>query len=162
MTKWNYCPECGIELVIKDDLPTCPQDHFTKYTTPVASTIGFIRNNDEYLILRRTRDPQKGVWDLPGGFTQHDENSFETLIREIDEETGITNLLNPLFLGTFPSIYGESERTLAIAYVFDCPSRDVILSEENDAHKWVSLDKMPELAFKDCQDALELLRQKMV
>lgn len=162
MTEWNYCPVCADTL--KPDganRPSCPRNHFTKYPTPVAATLAFIHNNGKYLILRRSHEPQKGKWDLPGGFVEPKETAYETLIREIEEETQLRDLQFVELLGTFPSTYGGVEDTLAVGYLLNSDDTNVTLSDENDDYKWVSLREIPELAFEDCRAALILLKESL-
>jgi NAD+ diphosphatase len=161
MVQWNYCPVCGIKM-IKDgeSRPTCPDGHFTKYPTPVAATFAFIRNNDEYLILKRARDPQKGAWDLPGGFLEYGENAIECLRREIEEETALKNVKEIEHIGTYPTPYGDIDKVLSLAYVFESDDRNVTLSEENTEYRWVSIADMPDLALDDTQSAMEFLRKR--
>ena len=161
MTQWIYCPECADPLIPDGESgnPTCPAGHFTRYGTPVAATLAFLRNNDCYLILKRSDEPQKGCWDLPGGFVEANETAYDALVREIREETGITNATHGQFLGTFPSNYGGIENTLAVGYLFDCPSQSVTLSSENNEYAWVPIGEIPSLAFNDCRAALEKLKE---
>ncbi len=143
----------------KENCPTCPKGHFTRYPTPVAATLALIRNNDDYLVIKRARAPRKDFWDLPGGFVEPGETALDTLIREIKEETGLA--VEPItYLGTYPSVYGETGiHTLATSYLFESQTRDVILSEENNEHAWCKLDTMPEMAFIDCENAVKDLQK---
>jgi NAD+ diphosphatase len=158
MIKWNFCPVCTKPMVPgNEDSVACPEGHFTKYATPVAATLVFVRNDDKYLILKRSHNPQKGWWDLPGGFVNYHESAEQTVIREIAEETGITDLGEPQYIGTYPSPYGDIEIVMTVGFVIDSYNRDVVLSEENSEYKWVTLEEMPELAFEDCRNALRRL-----
>jgi mutator protein MutT len=49
----------------------------------------FIRKNDEVLLVRRSRDPGKGKWAIPGGRLRFGEKIRDAAIREIEEETGL-------------------------------------------------------------------------
>lgn len=49
----------------------------------------FIRKNDEVLLVRRSRDPGKGKWAIPGGRLRFGEKIGDAAIREIEEETGL-------------------------------------------------------------------------
>ncbi|MBU1094101.1 MAG: 8-oxo-dGTP diphosphatase [Firmicutes bacterium] len=52
-------------------------------------TLGFIKRNDEILMVNREKSPWKGSWNGVGGKRDVNETALECIIREIDEETGI-------------------------------------------------------------------------
>ncbi|MFD2422004.1 NUDIX hydrolase [Amycolatopsis pigmentata] len=41
------------------------------------------------LVIRRARDPGRGLWSLPGGRVERGETDHEAVIREMREETGL-------------------------------------------------------------------------
>ena len=45
--------------------------------------------NDEFLLIRRGKEPMKGAWSIPGGRQNLGETIKEAAIREIREETGL-------------------------------------------------------------------------
>ena len=48
-----------------------------------------IERDQRILLVKKSRGPYKGMWDLPGGRPIHGETIFQTLQREVREETGI-------------------------------------------------------------------------
>lgn len=48
-----------------------------------------IEKNQKILLVKKTRGPYQGMWDLPGGRPVHGETILETLHREVKEETGL-------------------------------------------------------------------------
>ena len=45
--------------------------------------------DDEFLLIRRSKEPMKGAWSIPGGRQNLGETVKEAAIREIREETGL-------------------------------------------------------------------------
>jgi 8-oxo-dGTP diphosphatase len=52
-------------------------------------TLGFIKRNDEILLINREKNPWKGCWNGLGGKLELNELPQASMIREIEEETGI-------------------------------------------------------------------------
>ena len=50
---------------------------------------GMIRNGSKILLIRKSRGPYKGKWNLPGGKLEHGEKPELALQREVREETGV-------------------------------------------------------------------------
>lgn len=48
-----------------------------------------IENDERILLVKKSRGPYKGMWDLPGGRPVHGETILQTLQREVKEETGV-------------------------------------------------------------------------
>ena len=48
------------------------------------------------LLIRRGREPGRGLWSLPGGRCEQGETAAETAVREVREETGLEVAAGPL------------------------------------------------------------------
>lgn len=48
-----------------------------------------IVKNESILLVKKTRGPYIGLWDLPGGRIEPGESDEDALVREVKEETGI-------------------------------------------------------------------------
>ncbi len=89
---FKYCPRCGSpefhpsgERSLK-----CNQCKFHYYVNSAAAVACLIFNNEGKLLLtRRAIDPDKGKFDLPGGFIDPLETAEEAVMREIREELGV-------------------------------------------------------------------------
>ena len=60
-----------------------------KILLPVASTI-VVNDKREVLLVKRKKDPYRGMWCLPIGFAESGEEVREAALRELEEEAGIT------------------------------------------------------------------------
>ncbi|MBS0275616.1 MAG: NUDIX hydrolase [Proteobacteria bacterium] len=57
---------------------------------PVLGVAAVIWNDRrEVLLIRRTKEPRKGQWSLPGGKVEFGESLEDAVRREVREETGI-------------------------------------------------------------------------
>ena len=98
------------------------------------------------LLTRLSRlEPESGKWTLPGGGMEEGESRHETLLREFDEETGLTPDIGEL-LGIFTRLYPANGRRgplRVIQYVYEVAAagdpevREVGGSTE--ASSWVPL-----------------------
>jgi ADP-ribose pyrophosphatase YjhB (NUDIX family) len=48
------------------------------------------------LMIRRGHDPGRGLWSVPGGRVEPGETDAQALVRELEEETGLTVEPGPL------------------------------------------------------------------
>jgi len=86
---FTHCPACGSSLfVVNNEKSTrCQGCGFVFYMNASAAVAAFIMNEaGELLVCRRGKEPEKGTWDLPGGFVDNNESAEEALSREIAEE----------------------------------------------------------------------------
>jgi len=109
-----------------------------------------IRNaNGQILLLKVNPKNLKGYvgqpyWDIPGGRIQFGSNVEETLIREVEEETGITDLIiiKPFLMILSNVRIPQGEKTVGlILSSYLCESsqlENIRLSEEHTEYNWFS------------------------
>jgi len=54
-----------------------------------AVVFGYTKQQMQILLVKRKNDPHKGMWALPGGFVEDDEDLEPAAKRELEEETGL-------------------------------------------------------------------------
>lgn len=118
------------------------------------------------LLIRRALAPFRGQWALPGGFVQMEEDLEQAARRELQEETGVTDIfLEQLFSYGNPD-RDPRERVISITYFALIPSDRIVLQAATDAEEadWFVLDRLPQLAFDHATivaDAQQRLRAKL-
>lgn len=90
---WSYCPSCGQKgTVIAFDSTEykCSSCDTLYWNNPrLAVGVILLNENGEMLFSERGVEPNKGKYDVPGGFMEFGEDIFDCCIREIKEELNI-------------------------------------------------------------------------
>lgn len=99
------------------------------------------------LLIRRGGEPYKGLWAFPGGFLRINETAKEGALRELKEETSVTDA--PIReLGVFSDIHRDPrERVITIAWYALVKPSEVAGGDDADEAAWFSVDQLPSLAF---------------
>jgi 8-oxo-dGTP diphosphatase len=113
----------------------------------------------QILLVRRKYEPYKGMWAIPGGFVEDDEELEAAAIRELQEETG---LVVPAMtqLHTFGKVGRDSRgRTVTVTYYAfsDAATQQVQGGDDAAEAEWVFVKGITELAF----DHMEMLDMAM-
>ena len=118
------------------------------------------------LLVKRGIPPFKGQLALPGGFVHEDESLDEAAMRELREETGVSDV----FLEQLYS-FGEPgrdprERIITVAYyaLISADRSQLAAGTDTTEARWCPVSKSPALAFdhrKILDYALERLRNKL-
>ena len=117
------------------------------------------------LLVKRRIDPFIGQFAIPGGFVLEDEDLEQAAVRELREETGVSDVyLEQLYSFGNPD-RDPRGRVVTIAY-FALISADRKLKAGTDAAEaaWYPMDDLPPLAFDHAtilNYALERLRNKL-
>ncbi len=96
----------------------------------------------EFLLLKRSESEiYPGIWQMVSGKIKAGEKAFETALREIKEETGLT----PVKLWAAPNInsfYQADKDYISFLPVFAAlvnPDDEVTISKEHSEFKWVEI-----------------------
>lgn len=140
---------------------------FTKLGLAVDCVVfGLDAENLKVMLVRRAIAPFQGEWALPGGFVRPDESLEETARRELQEETGITQIFWEQ-LYTFGAVNRDPrDRIVTVAYYALINLDTQIISAATDASEaqWFPVNNLPKLAFdheRIFQTAMRRLQSKV-
>ena len=98
------------------------------------------------LLEKRKNDPGKGKWSIPGGLVELGESAEETVIREVNEETGL-KVEKPEHIDVVDNITkdenGEVKYHFVIVdYLVKLKGGTLKASSDAEELKWVAFDEV--------------------
>lgn len=161
---FKFCPRCSKSLVPlrihNNDHLQCKDCgfHFYINSHPTASAI--IENEkEEVLLVTRRYPPKVGFWDLPGGFIEPRETFEQAVVREVQEELGVT--VKPLkLIGNYIDSYefqGIVYPTINVVFLAKKVSGEYKPTDDVDDYQFFPKEKVlkQKIAFKSMKRALE-------
>ena len=114
------------------------------------------------LLIRRSAEPFKDAWSLPGGLLNAGESLQKAAVRKLDDETGLSDVfLEQLY--TFSDLDGRD--SIAVAYFALVDVAQTHLARRREwLPDWFFVDDLPPLAFRNNEVvdyALRRLRAKL-
>ena len=114
-------------------MPGAPTDR-----PQLAVSAGIFRDG-KILLVRRAREPSKGVYTFPGGRVEFGESLIEALAREVREETGLVIEVIGLagFREALPSKTGGHGHFVILPFAARWIANEVTLNDELDDARWL-------------------------
>jgi 8-oxo-dGTP diphosphatase len=119
------------------------------------------------LLVKRKYNPFKNTWAIPGGFVLPEESLEEAVLRELQEETGVSlSYMEQLYTFGKPN-RDPRKRIVSVAYFGLVRPGVFTLKADSDAEdaEWFDIKNLPELAFDHHQIldmAVKRIRAKIV
>ncbi len=121
-----------------------------------------VHDSDRYLLQNRVSKDWKG-YTLPGGHVEIGESIVEAVVREVQEETGLT-IHNPRLCGVkqFPIKDGDYNKGRYIVFLFETDRYEgELVSSDEGAMHWVEKMKLNEVELvEDFYDLIEVMESK--
>lgn len=105
-------------------------------------------DDDRLLLIRRGRDPGKGLWSLPGGRVERGELLAEAVVRELAEETGLEGVCGEL-LGWVERIGDRHHYVILDFSVTVLEAEPVTAGDDAEDAGWVPLTDVADLDLVD-------------
>ena len=156
-------------LSVNGQQSTVNSQYCYKYPHPAVTAdcviFGFDGVNIKVLLIQRGNDPYKGKWAFPGGFMNMDETAEQCARRELEEETGLSDVTVEQFC-TFSDVNRDPrERVITVAHYALVKMSEVKGNDDAEKAQWFSLDEIPSLAFDHelmFKKAIETLKEKIL
>ena len=114
------------------------------------------------LLIQRGHDPYKGTWALPGGFVDMEEPLVEAALRELKEETGVSDVfIEQLYTVGTPQ-RDPRGRVVTVVYFALINLVQHKIGADSDAQdvRWFPISALPSLAI-DHADIMEVAIERL-
>ncbi len=156
---YKFCPQCGQNLTHENNHAVCKTCHRHWYNNPVVSTSIALIKDKKILLAKRAIEPEKGKWDILGGFVEAGESAEDGVIREMREETGLEVKIDE-YLGSTPDLYaGKATLPLMYKVSLTTPKQQPLAQDDVSELRWFSLAEIPtNLAFANVKVTIEKIK----
>lgn len=126
-------------------------EHILTFPAITVDPVIFTIENGELMVLliKRTNEPFKGVWSLPGGFLHGDETSVSACERILLNKAGLSNVyLEQLY--TFDTVNRDPRgQVVSVSYIALAAYRDIRLESGlgTQTPTFFPVNRLPKLAF---------------
>ncbi len=162
--RFSFCPKCGGVLELKPvrerERLVCRECRYIFYENPIVGVAVILQTEDGRILLgrRAKNSTYPGLWCIPCGYVEYDEDVRGAARREFLEETGLEVELGSVFT-VLSNFHNPETHTVGIWFLAEIVGGCLQAGDDLDAVGWHELDNPPQLAFPSDYMVLELLKK---
>lgn len=111
-------------------------------------TVGAIAYNEKgevLLVKRSSKYSRPNTWTVPGGFMDRDRTVVQCVVKELQEETGMTGEVKQLFhINDYPDRPNEDRQNVDFIYLVKVASGSFSHDDEITNIQWFNKDNLPD------------------
>lgn len=155
----RFCMKCGAALVEQWQFgmqrPTCSACGWIYFEDPKVAAAVIVEQDGRVLLTRRVNEPFRGLWTVPAGFINANEDPARAAERECLEETGLVVEITAL-LDVIAGREHPRGADMVIVYRARITGGSLQAGDDADRAEFFAYDQLPPLAFQATRKALGL------
>lgn len=164
--RFFYCPVCGHKLIQKflheKERLVCSVCNRIHYENPIVGVAAILLNEQrQVLLVKRARNVSyPGLWCIPCGYLEYDEEIRDGMVREVYEETGLVVEASEVF-AVHSNFHDENQHTVGIWFLTKNIKGNIQAGDDAAEVAWFNPLEVPPLAFPTDQIVLADLAKKL-
>ena len=128
---------------------------------PLVGVGAVIHSEGKILLVKRAKEPNRGVWVIPGGLVELGESLENAVAREMKEELGIDVRVESLLGVATEMFVDEQKRTkyhyVLIDFVVAPLQNEIVLNDESEDCGWFSPEIV--MSIKTTENTRNMIRR---
>ena len=166
MIRFFFCPKCGGKLLRKvvggRDRSVCSICEYVYYENPIVGVAVILRSPEGHILLGRRGkgSSHSGLWCIPCGYVEYDEDVRTAAQREFYEETGLSVELGKVFT-VLSNFHNPETHTVGIWFCASSAKGVLKAGDDLDEVDWFSPTNPPPLAFPTDHAVMKMLSSSL-
>jgi len=148
---FSYCPQCGTALNEQKrgrrKRRACPACEFVQYKNPTVGVAVILVDDGKLLLVKRRSASKGGMWCIPCGHVEWDEEIRSCARREMKEETGFDVIIGPVF-DVHSNFHDLERQTVGVWFLSEVRGGSLTPGSDAEEARFFPLDNLPsDMAF---------------
>ena len=149
--RFHYCPQCGGKLQYREAGDRfrlkCQDCGYVLYENPIVGVAAIVLDQGKILLGQRAASASyPGLWCIPCGYVEYDEDVYDAVRREMEEETGLVIAVDGVFT-VLSNFHNPAVHTVGIWFHATVVGGQLQPGDDLAEVGWFSLSDLPPLAF---------------